>query len=260
MAKILKTTDYSMFNIRKGFNRLVNIGTKTRRDLKRSMEEHGFIPAYPIFCMKREGKLWIVDGQHRHALAQILKIPLYYIICNAEVNVAEISNTQVTWKVVDYARAFSNAGYPDYTELLEFSKEHSIALSTCVGILGNSWEGNGSTKMVAFREGNFKVTSRELADRIARLYRTLRGYNRVVCGRSFTAALFAFCLTGLSEERLLKKAKKYPDRLYKFGDRNGYLGMFHDLYNIGLSQKVDVKIKAENALATWRKRSEKSSK
>lgn len=67
IAKLLSTKDYSRFELCQ-FNRSV-AKTKNLRD---SMKEHGFIPAYPIHCTLKGGKLQIKAGHHRFEVAQEL--------------------------------------------------------------------------------------------------------------------------------------------------------------------------------------------
>ena len=46
-----------------------------------SFQEHGFMPCRPILCQKNsDGKMLIINGHHRFALAKKLKLPVYYIV------------------------------------------------------------------------------------------------------------------------------------------------------------------------------------
>ncbi len=247
--RIFTTTNYDLFKY-VGQNREVDLKPKRRKDLRRSMERYGYIPAYPLYCTRENGRLLIRDGQHRLAVAKKLGLPVCYVICKVRADIAEINNTQVVWKTRDYARAFASAGLVDYQELLDFAEAHKLSLSVCVGILGNTFAATSGKHLALFREGKFKVTSRDLADRVAGLYSQISGRNRSIRTRFFVSALFAACLVeGLDDRRFISGAKRYPEALQKYGSRDGYLQMLEKIYNYGRGKKEPVKIAAENVLA-----------
>jgi len=184
------------------------------------------------------------------AVAQELGLWIYYVVCEQEADIAKLNNTQVPWRIGDYAYAFASIGMADYQEIIEFSEVHDLALTTCIRILSNRpvTEGGGGS-IQRFKDGKFKITTRELADRVAGLYREIGTKN--ICGRSFISALFGFCLIdGAEDERLISGAKRNPEALIKYGSRDGYLGMLEVLYNFRRPRsKAPIKIAAQNAIA-----------
>ena len=248
-AKLNVTKNYDLFET-VDQNRAVDTSTKKRRDLRLSMIEHGYIPAYPIYVTRNgSGHLIIRDGQHRLETAASLQLPVYYIVCKAKADIATINNTQVVWKLKDYARAFAESGNSNYKELIEFSKVYEIPISVCISILGNCSSKASGPNLAKFRTGGFKITSPEFAERIANLYRRLAALSNDVKNARLVQALFGFCLVdGVDDERLIKGAKRDSGKLKKFGTREGYLEMFETIYNLGRQKKVSIKFPAENIL------------
>ena len=48
------------------------------------MAEHGFVPFFPLFCRREGGKIIVVDGQARLALAEEMELPVYYVIAKGK--------------------------------------------------------------------------------------------------------------------------------------------------------------------------------
>ncbi len=251
--KLQKTTDYKRFTYVQS-NRTVNLQPKRRQDLRESMEKHGYLEAYPLYCTNGRGRLVIRDGQHRLAVARELGLPVYYVVCEQAAAIPMINTTQVAWGLKDYAQAFAAEGNPHYAELQDFALRHGLPLSICVSVLSNetpSDGGNNGNVLVAFRRGDFKVTSRAMGDRVASLYSEISRINREARGRWFLSALFAVCLIpGFDGSRLVKGARRCREAIQKYGSRDGYLQMIETLYNYGRRTKEPVKISAENVLAS----------
>jgi len=245
-TRLRVTKNYDMFDFSPE-NRPAD--TKNRRDLRKSMQTHGFIPAYPLHCVRNGGTNYIVkDGQNRLRMAQELGISVWYVICDDDANISEINNTQRRWSTKDYAESFAAQGFKDYIELLEFADTHKMPIWQSACILASSGRINaGQTRR--FREGKFKIRSREMADRIARIYRALVDINRGVGTKYFICALFAACcVKGFDDERLIKKAKAAPELLETRGERDGYLSVLENIYNRRIGHKFPLRVEAENAM------------
>lgn len=243
---ISRTTNYRVFSF-SNENRPVKLNGAKRKVLRRSMQKYGWLPAYPMMCARIGGKLVVKDGQHRLALAEELGIPVYYVVDNTPIEVEEINNGQTGWVVGDYAGSFAARGNTHYIEVLEFAQKHRLALSVCVGILGNHI--HERNLMEQFKAGTFKVKSRQLADRIANLYVSIGEYNKDIKCRFFVSALFAVCMVpGVDDKRLITGAAKHPELLMKYGSREGFLDMLERLYNFGRHTKFPLRIAADNAI------------
>jgi hypothetical protein len=83
------TEDYKMFTRIKG-NRALNTPKikKMVRDLKHGLN---FLPDFPILVSDLNGKLKVIDGQHRLEVAMQMKKPVYYIIRKEEMDLHKIA-------------------------------------------------------------------------------------------------------------------------------------------------------------------------
>jgi len=247
-AIIESTKDYSIFKLLKA-NRGVSLVGQLRRNLYRSMQNYGFIDAFPIICQRRGDELYVIDGQTRLAIAKELGLAVFYTVMSADtkINIPELNNTSKAWEVRDYAEAYAKDGKSDYQEVIDFAARHHIALSAAVGLLGNTAHpGSVQTK---FRKGTYCITTRALGERVATLYTRLADINSAVKTAFLLKALFAFILIpGIEDDRLIGGARRKPEWLIKYGDVHGYLHMIENLYNFGRSVKFPVQIEAVNVM------------
>jgi len=247
-----KSSDYGMFTFFK-VNRGVELDNQARRDMRRDMQLFGFNPAAPLECVRRDGRLVIKNGQHRFCLAQELRIPVYYVVTDRELSaktIADDSKTSKPWNTRDYAVAFAKDGREDYKEVLEFSERNKITVSDSAGILANT--GTGNNVMRAFRDGEYRIKTREMADRVAHLYNQIGGLSKDIKSRFFLLALYAVCQIpdGVVDfKRLVRGAHRCPGALLKYGDRIGFLQMLEHIYNYGYTKRFPLRIEAENAMA-----------
>lgn len=151
------TKDYTKFELCQ-FNRNVE---KTRH-LKESMKSHGFIPAYPIHCVKLpSGRLQIKAGHHRFEVAQELGIAVYFVVSNDAATIHELEKATTTWKQKDYMVSFAKCGMHDYAKVKEFHERTGISLGVCISMLAGE-SGGSHNKTEDFKNGTFKVTKEGL--------------------------------------------------------------------------------------------------
>lgn len=243
---IHSTRNYDLFVVTKE-NRPTQLSGAKRKKLFRSMQVYGFLPGYPIRCKRVDGQTLLTDGQHRLHFARQLGLPVYYMVCEEDIDIAEVNDTQVPWCINDYAGRWAAMGNPHYIELIEFANNHRLPISLCVAMLGNQIHERNLLEQ--FKDGRFKIKSRDMADRVASLLAGLCVYNKKIKGRFLIAALFAVCLIeDFSDHRLLSGAKRQPELLMQYGSRDGYMTMLEYVYNFGRSSKYPLKINAENAI------------
>lgn len=246
MAKYTITTthNYGLFSLTNK-NRPVDLDR--RRSLRSSMKEHGFLKCYPMVCIRKVTTLDILDGQHRFMVAQELGLPVSYLVVDEDIDIAFVNSTQKAWNLSDYCRSFAVQGKPAYQELLDFSTQHDISLVASMGILANNI--SHSNVRQKYLSGEYEVKTRGLADRVARLYSGISEGAKHIRTRFFINALFAtVAISGLDDERLLSGARRCPESLIKYGNRDAYLTMLEYIYNFGRMNKFPLKIEAENAM------------
>jgi len=252
--RVKKTKDYASFSMT-ARNRTVRLDNTKRRRLIQSMEQHGFIPAYPIYVWRADGRLEIQDGQHRLAAAKMLGLPVYYVEVSHPIDIPRIQNTQAPWSIRDYAESYANAGNPHYQELLEFAEVHEIPIGTARNILGNRVNGRGADVAAKFKRGDWKVTSRENADRVVHLLSAITAVAPQCRSRFLIAALFAYTLIeGLDDRQLTVNLRRKPELARQYGSRDGYLDMLEQIYNFRARQATPIRVYAENMLKSRSRR------
>jgi hypothetical protein len=151
------TKDYAKFELCQ-FNRSVE---KTKH-LRESMLKHGYIPAYPIHCVRSSsGKLQIKAGHHRFEVAQELGIAVFYVVSNDAATIHELETATTAWKPKDYLVSFVRCGMEDYAKVADFHERTGISLGICISMLGGESAGS-CNKIRVFKSGAFKVTSEGL--------------------------------------------------------------------------------------------------
>lgn len=239
------TKNYGQF-IRSEENRPVDL--KRHRKLVESMKEYGFIPEFPIVCVRdKDDRLIVKDGQHRLAIAFQLGIPVFWVESDIQFDTAKINCTSKTWVAKDYANTFAMSGKVDYQEGIDFAAQHGIPVTIAFSLLGGtvSW-GNVSG---AFFAGEFKVTDKRWAGSVAGIYKVLSGLSSKVRNSRFIAACMAVCrVEGFDPKRLLSNAERCPDKLLSYSTRDAYLEMIEDIYNFGRAKLVPLKIEALTAM------------
>lgn len=244
--EIKRTKNYQLFTHSKD-NRGIELGRTERKALEVSMKKYGFIPAFPIVCYRREGRLVLKDGQGRLATAQKLGLEVYYVVVEQDFDLAQINGCVAKWNWNDFATKFAADGNDNYQQVMEFSAVHGIKIATAATILcGNDPTGMTKTSK-KFKAGTFEVRSTAHAETVARAYNRLGDIQKSIRNKKLIRALHMLvCVPGFDIERLLSGAKRQPERLVNFGTTDAYLSMLEDVYNFGRKVKEPVKIAAEN--------------
>jgi hypothetical protein len=248
-AKLTVTRNYDLFFF--SGNRPVVLESGKRRLLRKSMQRYGYIQGFPVLCRRENGRLIVLDGQHRLTIAKELGLPVSYTVdCERDtpIEVHQINNTQKCWEPRDYVEVHAAAGKQDYKDILEFADRHGMPVAISAAILGDHGGGNNIRRSIA--DGSFKVRSRGSADRVANLFRELTKISRVVKSHLLIGALFAICqVEGMDDQRIIRGANRSPESLVKYGSKEAYLTMLEDLYNLGHSKnRVPLKFMAESAM------------
>ena len=115
----------------------------------------------PILCVQRNGKLYVVDGQHRLQACKTLGIPVNYIIdnnLNSE-SVTDINTTQKNMSQLDWIKRYAAQGNKNYAQLLQQIKYYKGIFSgkteRCVALAYHS--GQNKTMRPYVREGKYKI-------------------------------------------------------------------------------------------------------
>lgn len=153
---IYETTDYKMFRTVAGNRRL---NPHHVINLEKSVAERNLLPQNPIIVSKDK---YVIDGQHRLAVAKRMKLPVYYIIAEeADLHDIRMLNVNVrTWFMDDYLRSYIQQGKRDYIVLKDFAEANDVSVSIALLLLSIPNENFHPNLMIReFKEGDFKVAN-----------------------------------------------------------------------------------------------------
>jgi len=237
VGSVYRTTDFDRFAYLPGQR---PVGKRHRR-LARSIEEDNMLDRFPISVFVEDDMLYIIDGQHRFAAAQMLGEPIDYVIvdpitpeqiCAAHSPGGHSSN----W--TDKEVIESHITNPHYRELREFHREHHVAVGCAIGMLrGHSHASSWDKK--EFRLGRFKVTDRAWASRIVFLVNAFRDKGVSWAGhvRFLQALSDVMKVDGFDEARLIRNLGKYTRPIHDYTPVDANLQQLEDIYNHGVSKK-----------------------
>jgi len=105
-------------------------------DLKESIKERNMLKFKPIIVSE---DMEILDGQHRFTAARELKVPLYYMVAEAEdydLILANVNQRPLT--TVDFTNIFLKRGNQNYAKFADFMKTYKIRIAQALAIIGKS--------------------------------------------------------------------------------------------------------------------------
>lgn len=226
---LLQTKNYTLF----GFdpcNRSVDKITK----LKASMQKYGFLAAYPLHCVQKNGKLVVKDGQHRLATAQALGLPVFYVVLEDDhVSIPEINCAQRKWSTMDFVDSFVNAGNADYKTLKQFREETNLPISVCASLLGGE-NGGSANKVKEVKMGTFKIkrASLDFARKVADLADVASKHVKWSRHDLFLGALSNCCrVPEFVPATMIERMNAAPHLLVIQPNTDMFHGMLEVLYN-----------------------------
>lgn len=245
VPKVAVTKNYRLFE-RSPDNRILNEPKHKR--LRKSMEEYGFIPAYPIVCIRNGDKHLVVrDGQHRLVFAESLGLSVYYMVVETDFDISRVNNTQVVWTPRNHAETFAAQGKGEYQAGLEFADRYHLPVATAFALLaGTACFHNVSQ---TFYDGTFKTKDRDWAEAVGSIYSHISSIAPRLRNARLIEACMAICrVHGFDVQRLIGGAERCREKLVPYATRDAYLDMLEAVYNYGRKQMVGLKVAAINAM------------
>lgn len=248
-TKIMPTKDYSLF-IENKFQREHHEVAKPKayKDLRSSMEIHGWKKHYPMLVKKlRTGKYEILRGHNRFRIAQILGITVWFLVVDAEDDtpIWEMELTEPgcgeKWSLKDALISFRKLGKnPNYALLLEYMTNTGMTASASLKLFtynpyGESWEVRPSAAVTSeTKKGRLKFTSPTLAEEVGSIIK----YCKFSLGLSYATRdgfVDTICLIVRSKvvpiETLIRRMKKNIDELQTRVLREDYFKTLTKVYN-----------------------------
>jgi len=227
-SSLRTTTDYSVFDRCKE-NRPVDLAKRVA--LRKSIQDHGWIPAYPMHVTRNgKGRLIVRDGQHRLELAKELGLPVWFVECDDAADIAQINNAQKAWAVRDYAASFAQRGNDNYQRILEFSERYKISVSCAASLLAGV-VGYSNTRK-AYMNGDFKIADEQFAGTVAMIIQSVGRYSKCSKTNAFINAVSACVrVAAFDPRRLIENMNNCPEKLANYSTCDAMLEMLESIYN-----------------------------
>jgi hypothetical protein len=239
------TKNYEMFELTL-FNRNV---TKTKK-LEESMKNHGYINAYPLHCIKEKGKLKIKSGHHRFTVAQMLDLPVAYVVCDDTATIHELEDSTIKWELKDYLDSFVRMGKVDYITVKEYSERTGIPVGQCLSIFSGESGGVHSNWSMRFKKGEFVISKKNYAEKLAEILNIMRQ-----CGisfsheRSMVVAISRILKAGHADFiRLKNKISLFTFMITKCATVDQYMDVIEAVYNRKVGVKTPLKMLTEQSI------------
>lgn len=235
--KIYHTKDYSRFNMINGNRQIVELTVKKiMSDMASGLDVLRYCP---IIVEEKNGRLNIIDGQHRFYVARKKKSTVWYILAEnfAITDIAKMNSNSQGWKAKDFIHSYIQQGNPNYQMLQKFIDDYSLPLAVCIKLLATGTaigtHGLDERPKENFEKGKFVVKELEKARLTAKFVYQFSEFP------GFRNGNFIQALCKIQEARvcdlddLIKKFKKDPTRLERQGTAKEYLTALENIYNIG---------------------------
>jgi hypothetical protein len=237
MSEILHTTDYGIFK-QVVANREVDPAhvNKLVKSIKRNNLLHlNHIIVNPDFE--------IIDGQHRLEAAELLKVPIFYMVDDAvsKKDLSDLNSVKKNWSTMDYINFWTIEKARGFDVLSKFLSEHNkIPPSTALMMLS----ADGKRDMQALKQGSIDVTNVGEADEIAGIIKKFRNIIDFAYDRNFILAIIKVINTGKYDHSVMEKRLESQSRsLVKCATVAQYMDLLEEIYNRGSHNKVSFKYK-----------------
>lgn len=234
-VSIFQTSNYQNFSFING-NRPLN-QKKIANIIKEIEAGNDMLQYYPILVSVIDGKLQILDGQHRFFISKKLQRPVYYILASDEKTMQEIAkiNSNVEkWKPHNFINCYVQQGNENYIKLQQFIDTYGINTGTSIRLLANGTpgvEGSSDALTKSFEHGTFEASHWDEAATIAekcKLFSTAGFYK----DRSFVIAIYRIYKANLIKvEELAAAFNKFPGAVEKQMTHKLYTQALELVYN-----------------------------
>lgn len=251
---IYTSSDYSKF-IKDEANRAVRPNPK----LKAAMRKYGWLDAFPMLVVLRDGKMVIKDGQHRFDAATELHLPVKYVILDEDgIQASEIS-VGLSWSLSDFVASYCQRGNKEYQRLASFKNETGLPLAICAGLLFSNSNACGATK--AIKSGQFKVRNEGHARAVVSIIHAASNVVKWASNAYFVSAISqAIMYAKIDVGTLCDKIRSHPGKLVLQPTVEDFIAMVETLYNFRNQATIPIAHNIKNALKAQRVESVKANR
>jgi len=242
--KILFTTNLNWFKLHSVNRETIDVNSRNHiRKMSEDMKKNGFRFTEPIVITikDKDGKYWIIDGQHRWLAALKAGVGLYYVVDeDVKINKKSIfeaflkyNNYKKMVRKGDYIHGYSEMGNENFTILKEFGDKYPMfSLTERMMLLQNSGGKHPSTE--SFKNGKFDVANIKKAETWANNILQLKPYFE----KGYNKSNFVRTILSIMEKKkefkfdeFLHKVTVRPSSIHLCGDKRSYATMIEDIYN-----------------------------
>ncbi len=233
------TKEHARFNMILGNRQLDERKIKKiQKDIKEGLNVLRF---FPILVKEHDGRLDIVDGQHRFYVARSIGSAVWYIIVNGLtlLQIAKINSNTEKWKPKDFIYLYVQNDNENYKKLQEFMDLTGFPLTTAQKLLSGEKMGTGTDekKKDNFEHGHFEIDDYDKA---------VQFYEKLVKFKTFPGWKTGYFITAIEVllkngkcdfDDLVEKFNQKPDNLIKQMSVKNYLANLETVYNFRMQSR-----------------------
>lgn len=240
---VFTTDQYKNFMMKQG-NRPINLH-KVSKIIKEIEAGNDMLQYYPIQVHVLNGKLEILDGQHRFFICKKLKRPIHYILVSEQKSMADIArvNSNVEkWKASNFINCYILEGNKNYKQIQKFIDAYQLTVGITLSLLqeGHPGKESGATGSIAqaFQDGKFEVKKYEDAVAFAETCKLFSAFNHWR-SRAFVIAVYRILKAGkVPIENVVQAFNKHPEMLTEQANLKEYILALEKIMNVGKSKRI----------------------
>lgn len=248
---IRSTRNYDMFEPHE-MNRTVREDSLKFKALVRSMQQHGFLDAYPLHCVENgSDKLKIKGGHNRFRAAQKAGVPVKYVVSKDNATIHELEEGGPgKWRPIDYLNSFCKQGIKSYVTIKDFMDETGIGFQNTASMFYGQTAGSGNyVKDGKFQTGKFQIRDYTHPNKVGDIVLFLKSIGIAWAHEDkFVKALSkVIWIPKFKPQRFKKKAQSFPFLIVKQRNVEQYLQLIETIYNYhaAKSQKINISFMAQ---------------
>jgi hypothetical protein len=202
--------------------------------LAQSIKENNMLGACPIICIHKQGRLEVIDGQHRLGACKILEIPVPYIVVDGVTaeDISRLNRDQKGWGSKDYLHHYCSLGKHEYMVLAAFLEKTKLPVTLAATLVSGRVQEGGGAGLDSFRMGTYKAKSVDFAWSVYGDLEKMKAAGcTFVCDRSLVKAIanIKTVYPDFDAERLIRRMRYMP--LEKRANWIDYCIQIERLYN-----------------------------
>jgi hypothetical protein len=230
--EIKTNNNYNQFEMIVG-NRNLNV-KKIERIIEDIKNGVNLLPYCPIIVYEDQGKLKVIDGQHRFEVCKKIESPVYYVQTKKMdlKKIALLNSRQDKWTEFDFLRCYIKIGIEDYKTLEKVMRKYQISISTAYSLLMvNKVSARGEIGQL-FRDGEFKINYYQSTSDLLDLTQSIFDRYKFHSDRHLISAIQLLEKKGLCDfNHLRSKVKEAPMLMDKQGTVKDYIYNIERVYN-----------------------------